>query len=70
MRDLRDAKPGEVYRDRDGDVWGVLHDGRAVPFFLAGGYLNAGVRGFKVDDHALVDYGPFVLLSPEDDAEW
>jgi hypothetical protein len=70
MRDLRDAKPGEVYRDQDGDVWGVTFDGRAVPVFLAGGYTNAGARGFDRDDHAIADYGPFVLLTPEEDSEW
>ena len=70
MRDLRHAKPGEVYRDRDGDVWGVMRDGRAVPVFLADGHLNAGARAFRLDDDALAEHGPFVLLTPEDDAEW
>lgn len=70
MRDLRDAKPGEVYSDRDGDVWGVLRDGRAVCVFLDRGHLNGGARAFRLDDQALADYGPFVRLVPEEREEW
>ena len=70
MRDLRHAKPGEVYRDRDGDVWGVLRDGHAAIIVFRDASPPSRLRKFRRDDRALADFGPFVLLTPEDDAEW
>ena len=70
MRDLRDAKPGEVYRDRDGDVWGVLSCGHANKLMFVDGERNNGSPKWKLDDPWLADCGPFFLLTPEEDTEW
>ena len=66
-RDLKDAKPGEVYRDRDGDVWGIMRDGRAVPMFLAEGHFALAVPS---DSEDVAKFGPFVRLVPEEREEW
>lgn len=66
-RDLRDAKPGEVYRDKDGDVWGIMRDGRVALLILADGSL-ADVAP-RAQRHAL-SFGPFTRLVPEEREEW
>lgn len=66
MRDLRDAKPGEVYRDRYGNVWGVTCDKAAVMVLFACGAPSARSREVMLDAPALAEHGPFVLLTPEE----
>jgi len=67
MQDLKDAKPGDVFVDRDGNVWGVLHDGRIVPIMLAGGHITGLVPREAWAD-ALA--GLVTRLVPEEREEW
>lgn len=67
MQDMRDAKPGDALVDRDGNVWGVLHDGRIVPIMLAGGHITGlGPREAWADALA----GLLTRLVPEEREEW
>lgn len=70
MRDLRHAKPGEVYRDRYGNVWGVTCDKDAVMVLFAFGVPSSRPREVRLDAPALAEHGPFVLLTPEEESEW
>ena len=67
MQDLEDAKPGDVFVDRDGNVWGVLHDDRIVPIMLAGGHITELVPREAWAD-ALA--GLVTRLVPEEREEW
>lgn len=66
-RDLRDAKPGEVYRDKDGDVWGITRDGRVAMMLFSDGAIAAHVP-YAVRESD--PYAPFVRLVPEEREEW
>lgn len=66
-RDFKDALPGDVYRDRDGDVWGIMRDGRIVPLMDLNGYLSSNTP--RAQHHAL-SFGPFTRLVPEEREEW
>ena len=67
MQDLKDAKPGDVFVDRDGTVWGVLHDGRIVPIMLAGGHITGLVPREAWADACA---GRLTRLVPEEREEW
>lgn len=72
MRDLRDAKPGEVYRDRDGDVWVITEEDEvrsATRLRIVGHDVRATERWWP-DSRHVRGHAPFVRLVPEEREEW
>ena len=65
---LADAKPGDILRDKDGDVW-VVESGYVACVVERGrAYLGDGDCRWAA--HAAEHFGPFARLVPEEAAEW
>lgn len=63
---LRDATPGQAFRDRDGDVWVRTEDG-AVPTVVCAADSDSKDAFWRVGDMARAEdwYGPFTPLGPK-----
>jgi len=60
---LADAKPGDVLRDKDGDVWMV--EVGFVACVVEGGRAYLGEGGCRWSARDAEKFGPFTRLVPE-----
>lgn len=67
---IRDAKPGDVLRDWDGDVWLVQWKGQViVAFILTKSDGQMADEPVQYERHDAERFGPFVRLAPEREGE-
>lgn len=64
---IQDAKPGDVLRDKDGDVWVVFGAHSAVCVVQEGGPQWGLMGSDSMSAKRAEAFGPFTRLVPEQD---